>query len=244
MKFSALLLLILLVAGPAAAGTLRVGTVGDYPPFNYLDEESRLTGFDIDIARALCDEMEVECHFIQEKWAELIISLRAGKFDAIAASMSITERRKRVVSFTDHYYRNASRFVTSKGSDFDPKRPEGRTFGAMRATIASDWLEENVAGIATVRLYRGQTELLQALVNARVDAIFGDALGLHAWLDSRDGATFRFAGEGIHLDEGIGIAVRHEDEVLRLRLNGALQALFTSGIYRQINARYFPFSIY
>lgn len=245
---AAALVLILLATGSAgaagAAGTLRVATSADYPPFNYLDEEDRLAGFDIAIARALCDEMEVQCLFIQRKWAFLIPALLAGEFDAIAASISITEKRRRIVSFTDHYYRNASHFVTSESSDFDPKWPEGKSIGAVRATIASDWLEENVAGIATVRLYRGQTELLQALVNAHVDAIFGDVLGLHAWLSTFEGATFRFIGEGIHLDEGIGIAVRHQDEALRLRLNGALRALITNGIYRRINARYFPFSIY
>ena len=242
---AAALVLILLATGSAgAAGTLRVATSADYPPFNYLDEEDRLTGFDIDIARSLCNEMEVRCLFIQREWSLLIPALIAGEFDAIAASMSITEKRRRIVSFTDHYYKNASHFVTGKGSDFDPKRPEGKTIGALRATIASDWLEENLAGIATVRVYRGQTELLQALVNDHVDAIFGDLLGLYAWLNSRDGASFRFIGEGIHLDEGIGIAMRHEDEELRLRLNGALRALITNGIYRRINARYFPFSIH
>ena len=242
---AAAVVLILLATGSAgAAGTLRVATSADYPPFNYVDEEDRLTGFDIDIARALCDEMEVQCLFMQREWALLIPALLAGEFDAIAASMSITEKRRGIVSFTDRYYRNASHFVTRKGSDFDPKRPEGKTIGALRTSVASDWLEETVAGITTVRLYRSQTELLLALVNAHVDAVFGDVLGLHAWLDSRDGAGFRFIGEGVHLDEGIGIAVRHEDEALRLRLNGALRALITNGIYWRINARYFPFSIH
>ena len=241
---AALVLIVLATGSASAAGTLRVATSADYPPFNYFDEEGRLAGFDIEIARALCAEMEVQCLFIHREWALLIPALLAGEFDAIAASMSITEKRRRIVSFTDHYYRNASQFVTSRGSDFDPKWPEGKTIGALRATIASDWLEENVAGIATVRLYRGQTELLQALVNGHVDAVFGDILGLHAWLSTSEDAKFRFIGEGIRLDEGIGIAVRHQDEALRLRLNGALRALITNGIYRRINARYFPFSIH
>ena len=245
MKLSALLLLILLVAGPAAAGTLRVGTVGDYPPFNFIDDAGDLTGFDVDIARALCDEMEVECHFIQEKWAELIISLRAGKFDAIAASMSITERRKRVVSFTDHYYSNVSRFVTSKGSNFHPEANlAGMAIGAYADTIASDWLEENVADVATIELYESPPELHGALTNAKVDAIFGDVLGLYAWLAGPNGGSFTFVGAGRHLDEGIGIAVRREDDELRLRLNQAIAVILADGTYRRINARYFPFSIY
>ena len=244
-KLSSLLLLILLVAGPAAAGTLRVGTVGDYPPFNYIDDAGELTGFDVDIARALCDEMEVECHFIQEKWAELIISLRAGKFDAIAASMSITERRKRVVSFTDHYYSNVSRFVTSKSSNFHPESNlAGMVIGAYADSIASDWLEENVADVTTIELYGSPPELHDALMNAEVDAIFGDALGLYAWVTGPTGSSFTFVGAGLHLDEGIGIAVRQEDDELRQQLNQAIAAILADGTYRRINARYFPFSIH
>lgn len=245
MKLAALLLLVLLMAGPAAAGTLRIGTVGDYPPFNYIDEAGELTGFDVDIAHALCDEIEVECHFILEKWAGLIISLRAGKFDAIAASMSITERRKRVVSFTDHYYSNVSRFVTSKASNFHPETNlAGMVIGAYADTIASDWLEENVAGVATIQLYESPPELHGALMNAKVDAIFGDVLGLYAWLTGPSGGPFTFVGAGLYLDEGIGIAVRQDDDELRQRLNQAIAVILADGTYRRINARYFPFSIY
>ncbi|MDE0391243.1 MAG: transporter substrate-binding domain-containing protein [Rhodospirillales bacterium] len=110
---AAALALILLAAGPAVAGTLRVGTVGDYPPFNYIDDAGELTGFDIDIARALCERLKARCLFQRHPWSMLIPELRAGTFDAIVASMSITEERRRVVAFTDRYYRNASRFVTS-----------------------------------------------------------------------------------------------------------------------------------
>ena len=213
---SAVLALILLAAGPAAAGTLRVGTVGDYPPFNYIDDASELTGFDIDVARALCERLEARCLFQRHPWSMLIPELRAGTFDAIVASMSITEERRRVVAFTDRYYSNVSKFVTSKGSNFHPDELDGRTVGALRATIASDWLDEYAAGVATIKLYDSQPELLQALALARVDAVFGDVLGLYAWLMGPTGSAFTFVGDGIELDEGIGIALRQGDEDLRL----------------------------
>ena len=234
----------LLAAAPAAAGTLRVGTVGDYPPFNYIDDAGELTGFDIDIARALCARLEARCLFQRHPWPMLIPELLAGTFDAIVASMSITEERRRVVAFTDRYYSNVSRFVTSKGSDFRPDELAGRIVGALRATIASDWLDEYAAGMATIELYDSQTELLHALARARVDAVFGDMLGLHAWLMGPIGSAFTFVGEGLALDEGIGIAVRQGDEDLRLRINAALRSIIADGTYRRINARYFPFSIY
>ncbi|MDE0390608.1 MAG: transporter substrate-binding domain-containing protein [Rhodospirillales bacterium] len=241
---AAALAFMLLAAAPAAAGTLRVGTVGDYPPFNYIDDAGELTGFDIDIARALCARLEARCLFQRHPWPMLIPELLAGTFDAIVASMSITEERRRVVAFTDRYYSNVSRFVTSKGSDFRPDELAGRIVGALRATIASDWLDEYAAGMATIELYDSQTELLHALARARVDAVFGDMLGLHAWLMGPIGSAFTFVGEGLALDEGIGIAVRQGDEDLRLRINAALRSIIADGTYRRINARYFPFSIY
>ena len=135
--------------------TLRIGTEGYYPPFNYIDESGELKGFDIDIALALCTQMEVECEFVAQDWDGIIPALLAKKYDAIVASMSITDERKRVVSFTDKYYSNQVRFVAGKGGGFDPGFLSGKNIGAQRATIAASWLEEN-AGHAQVKLYDTQ----------------------------------------------------------------------------------------
>ncbi len=250
MKALALALLLVVFSPTPLPGTeagranLRIGVDPGYPPFSDIDEEDRLKGFDIDIALALCARMDTMCSFVRQDWERLIPGLRAGKFDAIVSSMSITEKRRRLVAFTERYYSNEVRFVTRKGAGFDPAAPRGRTVGAMRATIASDWLEENLSKVAAVRLYAGQEALLRALVEGRVDAVFGDALGFWNWLGSPEGAAFAFAGEGRRLDEGIGIAVRKEDETLRRRLNRALRTILADGAYEEINARYFPFSIY
>ena len=242
---AAALILALLAATPTlAAEKLRIATTNDYPPFNYVDEAGEIAGFDVDIARALCAELGAECEIVLEKWERLIPELRASSFDAIAASMSITGKRRQLVSFTDRYYSNVVRFVAREGSSFDPADAAGKTIGAARATISSDWLEANLAGTATIKLYTEQQGLYGDLVAGRLDAMFGDGLGSYAWLQGVEGAGFEFVGEGYRLDEGIGIAVRHEDASLLSRLNGALQAILANGTYEQINARYFPFSIY
>ena len=244
-QLAAALVLVLFAATPTlAAEKLRIATTGDYPPFNVVDDAGKFAGFDVDIARALCTELGVECEVVLEEWERLIPELRAGSFDAIAASMSITEKRRRLVSFTDRYYSNVVRFVAREGSGFDAADAVGKTIGAARATIASDWLETNLGGTATIELYAGQEELYGDLVAGRLDAMFGDGLGSHAWLQGLEGAGFEFVGEGYRLDEGIGIAVRREDTSLLSRLNGALQAILVNGTYERINARYFPFSIY
>ena len=241
---AALLLFLFGLAPAIGAERLRIGVDPGYPPFSEIDEDGRLKGFDIDIALALCARMDTACSFVRQDWEGLIPGLRAGKFDAIVSSMSITLKRRRLVAFTDRYYSNHVRFVARKGAGFDPAATAGWTVGALRATIASDWLEENLSKVAAIRLYPGQEALVRALVEGRVDAVFGDALGFWNWLASPEGAAFAFVGEGRCLDEGIGIAVRKEDEALRRRLNRALRAILTDGAYDEINARYFPFSIY
>ena len=243
------LVLALLTAAPAfgdeaSRETLRVGVDPSYPPFSEIDDADRLVGFDIDIALALCARLEVACAFVRQDWARLILALRAGKFDAIVSSMSITKKRRELVAFTERYYSSGVRFVARKGSGFDAQDAAGRTVGAMRATIASDWLEENRSKFAGIRLYANQGALDRALIEGRVDAAFGDALGFWKWLGSPEGAGFAYAGETYRLDEGIGIAVRKEDEALRRRLNRAIQAILSDGTYEKINARYFPFGIY
>ena len=232
------------VIADAAANKLRIATTGDYPPFSYVDDAGKLGGFDVDIALALCERIGVECELRSHEWETLIPELRAGTFDVIAASMSITEPRRELVAFTDRYYSNVVRFVANKDSDFHPDRPSGTTIGVARATVSSDWLEDNLADVATIKLYRSQSELMGDLASDRLDAVLGDGLGMHTWLQSEDGAAFRFAGHGLRLDEGIGLAVRHEDDALRRDLNRALARLLADGSYQAINARYFPFSIY
>ena len=239
-----LLSLVPVPGADAASEELRIGVDPGYPPFSGIDDAGRLEGFDIDIALALCARVEVACTFVRQDWEGLIPGLRAGRFDAIVSSMSITEKRRRLVAFTDKYYSNVVRFVARKGSGFDPAAPAGRAIGAAPATISSDWLEDNLSEVATIKLFAEPGALVRALAEGRVDAIFGDGLGFWNWLRSPEGAGFAFVGDGYHLDEGIGIAVRKEDEALRQRLNRALRAILDDGTYEKINARYFPFSIY
>ena len=149
-KFALVMAAALLVTGHAlAADKVRMGTEGAYPPFNQIDPSGKLTGFDVDIGNALCEKMKVECEWVTQDWDGIIPGLLAKKYDTIIASMSITEERKQAVDFTNRYYSNSLRYIAKKGSGLDVKNLKGKAVGAQRATIAAQYLEDNLAGTSS-----------------------------------------------------------------------------------------------
>lgn len=225
---------------------LQIASEGYYPPFNYFDDNGALAGFDIDIALALCTEMKVPCEFVPREWDALIPGLLAGNYDAIIASMSITEDRKKQVSFTDPYYSNALSFVggATSGLRLEKKRLAGKTIGTQAATISADYLAAHWSDVVQVALYQTQEDAFRDLVKGAVDLVLGDLYVGYAWLQSQAGKDFRFIGDPIDIGDRIAIAVRQEDEALRHRLDAALAAILADGTYTEINLRYFPFDIY
>ncbi|WP_299178445.1 ABC transporter substrate-binding protein [uncultured Neptuniibacter sp.] len=242
---SAATLIAATIVTPAIAGDkIRIATEGAYAPFNMINADGELAGFDVDIANALCEQMKADCKIVAQDWDGIIPGLKARKYDAIIASLSITPERSRVVAFTDHYYSNSLTFVSGKGSTFDPKALKGKVIGAQRATIAGQYLEDHLGDVATVKLYDTQDNAYLDLSSGRLDAILSDKLPAYDWLQSEEGQAFEFRGDKIDIDDKIAIAVRKQDKQLKQRINQALQAIIENGTYEKINAKYFPFSIY
>ncbi|MEX0852831.1 MAG: ABC transporter substrate-binding protein [Bauldia sp.] len=226
--------------------TVRIGTEGAYPPFNFFDSNKELQGFDIEIAKALCAEMKVECTLVAQDWDGIIPALTAGKYDAIIASMSITDERKQVIDFTDKYYTNSLNFVAAKGSgvtDVSPAGLAGKVLGAQSSTVSAAFLEENY-GDADVRLYPTQDDANLDLANGRLDAVLVDVGPAGVWLKSADGSCCAFVGAAVVSDDVIGIGVRKEDQDLKEMFNQALAAILASGVYEEISTHYFSASIY
>ena len=243
-----------LSAGSVAAKEwkqVRIGTEGAYPPFNFTDSNGELKGFDVDIAKALCEKMKVECIFVAQDWDGIIPALLAGKYDAIVASMSITEERKQKVDFTAKYYDTPARFIATKGkgvSDTSPDGLKGKTLGAQSSTTHATYLEDKYKD-STIKLYATQDEANLDLAAGRLDAILADSIVLLEWLEKTDdGKCCEFVGSDIkdakYFGDGAGIAVRKEDNDLRDMLNKAIEEIRADGTYEKINAQYFPFSIY
>ncbi|WP_028238321.1 ABC transporter substrate-binding protein [Stutzerimonas azotifigens] len=228
-----------------AAEKLRIGTEGAYPPFNLIDASGKVVGFDLDIAHALCAKMQTECEVVTSDWDGIIPALNAKKFDFIIASMSITEERQQAVDFTEPYYTNKLQFVAPKSVDFktDEASLKGKSIGAQRATIAGTWLEDNLGDTVDIKLYDTQENAYLDLASGRVDAILADTFVQWEWLKSETGKDFEFKGDPVFDNDKIGIAVRKGDDELRNNLNKALEEIIADGTYKQINDKYFPFSI-
>lgn len=241
-----------------AAGTVdakewkkvRLGVEGAYPPFSYVDPDGRLAGFDIEIAQALCDQMRVECPMVQQDWDGIIPALLARKYDAIIASMSITEERKKRVDFTQKYYNTPAFFVGAKGSGIDvsPEGLAGKVVGTQRGTTHQCFLEK-IYPDAELRLYGTQEEVFLDLGAGRIDLSFSDSIQAEeGFLNTDSGKDFELAGpEQFDLEchgEGAGIAVRKGEDELRESLNMAIKAIREDGTYNAINDKYFKFDVY
>ena len=233
-------------AGIGAAETLRIATEGYYAPFSYYDETGALAGFDVDIGLALCARLERDCEIVQNDWDQLIPGLTAGDYDMIVASMSITAEREQLVAFTIPYYTNMLTFVgkSDAGLEISPTGLVDRKVGVLRSTVSSDYLETTYGEIVDIHLFDTQDEALSDLVSGKIDLVLGDNLPSFNWLESSAGSGHSFVGEFIDIGDRIGIAVRQEDDALLGRLNDALIAILEDGTYQEINAKYFPFSIY
>lgn len=246
----------LILAAPVAAKEwtkVRIGTEGAYPPFNFQDSDQMLQGFEIDLAKAVCKTEKLTCEFVAQDWDGLIPALLAGKFDAIFASTSITDERKKVIAFTDKYYSTPALFVTSKDNGnmaVTPQAMSGKTIGAQSGTVSARYLQEvyGPAG-AEIRLYVTQDEANLDLSSGRLDAVLADKVVMLPWLEkSSDGACCVVVGPDVSdpkfFGEGIGAGIRKGDEDLRAILNRGIAAIREDGTYDRINARYFPFSVY
>ena len=244
------LVAMLLATGNVLAADLRIGVEGAYPPFSWKESDGTLKGFDIEIAEALCQEMGRKCTLVEQDWDGMIPALLAKKYDAIVASMSITEERKKRVDFSDKYYNTPAKFVAKKGSGLQITSAglKGKRIGLQRGTTHQCFMEKHYPDAELV-LYATQEEVFQDLTIGRIDAQFSDSIAADdGFLKTDAGKDYAFVGGDQHdmecHGEGAGIAVRKSDDKLRDELNAAIKAIRANGVYQKINAKYFDFDIF
>lgn len=237
-------------ASAADMKELRIGVEGAYPPFSEKTADGELIGFDIDIAYALCEKMQVKCTMVEQDWDGIIPALLAKKYDAIVASMSITEERKKRVDFSDKYYNTPGKFTAKEGAfpDDKPSTLAGKTIGVQRGTIHDDFVS-SVYPDSEIKRYGTQEEAYLDLMAGRLDAIEADGLATSdGFLKTDNGKGFAFFGadhnEVKYFGEGAGIAVRKGDDDLRKAFNKAIKEIRADGTYDRLQKKYFDIDIY
>jgi lysine-arginine-ornithine-binding protein len=234
----------------AQSEVVRIATEGAYPPYNFVNPDGSLGGFDVDIANALCAEMKTQCKLVKQDWDGIIPGLMAKKYDAIVASMAITEERAKKVAFTEKYEGGYSMLFGAKDlKDSSVAAMQGKTIavqkGSIQENFAKDYYEK--AGISVRRYPDTQTALLD-LNAGRVDAVVLEVGIIYDAQKDPNLAAYQAFGEKFqdpkYFGSGSGIAVRKADQVLLGELNQALKTILANGTYKQINDKYFPYNQY
>lgn len=226
---------------------IRFLTDSDYPPFNYFDEDNVLTGFNVDMARALCLELAAACDIQVRPWSELIPALRRGEADAVIASHAVSASLLKAVDFTDRYYYTPARFAGKRSTarlDVTPEGLEGRRIAVTKGTAHEAYLRTFFRD-SSIRAFETPQLARDALVSGTVDLVFEDGVGLVFWLNgtaSKACCEFKGGpfGEPKYFGDGVAIAVSREDSQLKGLINAALKRLRETGRYEELLLRYFP----
>jgi|TARA_B110000495_G_scaffold195559_1_gene203223 arginine/ornithine transport system substrate-binding protein len=230
---------------------IRVGVEGAYPPFSWVEPDGTLKGFDIEIAMALCKEIGAECVLVTQDWDGIIPALLARKYDAIIASMSITEERKKKVAFSEKYYNTPAKFARKKGSGITISKAglKGRSVGVQRATIHDNFITGEFGNDVEIKRYGTQDEAYLDALAGRVDLLLADSIAMEAgFLKTDNGKGWEFVGKGYsdpkYFGDGAGVALRKGNSDLAKLFNKAIKSIRANGVYKRINDKYFPFDVY
>jgi octopine/nopaline transport system substrate-binding protein len=246
--------------------SIRIATEGAFPPWNAVDTTGKPIGFDIDVGMALCEHARLKCEFVAQAWDGIIPALNVGKFDAIMAGMSITEKRKQVIAFSDPYALTSNYFVVRKSSglpemastskvnlssEAEEERGilqalkdnlKGMIIGVQGSTNAEAFVREYLGDTVEIRTYDKQDNLNLDLVAGRVEGGLADYSVWKAFLESKDGAMAVLYGPRISgglFGPGVGIGLRKQDKELAQQFNGAIEAIKADGSLKAISLKWF-----
>lgn len=224
----------------SAAQTLRFATEASYPPFEFVDSDNKIQGFDVDLANALCKEMDATCTFTNQAFDSLIPSLKFRRFDAVMAGMDITPDREKQVLFSKPYYDNSAIFIAQKGKMADVAALKGKRVGVQNGTTHQKYLSDKHSDITVVPYDSYQNAVLD-LKNGRIDAVFGDTAVVNEWL--KQNANLAPLGDKVtdkdYFGTGLGIAVRQGNSELQGKFNAALEKIKADGTYKTIYSKWF-----
>lgn len=230
---------------------IRFLTDSDYPPFNYLDADGTLTGFNVDIARSVCLELAAACDIQVRPWTDMLIALKKGEADAVIASHAVTPRVIAEFGITDRYYHTPARFAGKRGGAGIAATPDG--FDGKRIAVAKGTAHEayirQFFTLSALQVYETVELARDALVTGTADYLFDDGIGLVFWLNgTASKACCEFKGgpffEPKYFGDGVGITVGKADTQLQGLINAALKKVRESGRYEELILKYFPLRAY
>ncbi|NWO08131.1 MAG: transporter substrate-binding domain-containing protein [Alteromonadaceae bacterium] len=235
-----------LMAGGAQAQDrdLRIAFDVPYEPFEYRNDAGELTGFEVELAEAMCEEMQANCEFVIQAWDGMIPGLLARKFDLIMSSMSITEERAKRVNFSEPYYITPGGWFAPESFNTDVTNMaamEGKTVGVQRGTTMDTYVTDNMGGTVNIKRYTTAEDMVLDLEGQRLDVVFVDYPVGEQTILNRDG--FKEVGEPVKLGQGVGVAMRKRDRELAGEVNEALKTLKEDGTYDAIMKKYFSYDI-
>lgn len=224
----------------SAAETIRFATEAGYAPFEFVDSSNKIQGFDIDLANAMCKQMQATCTFTNQSFDSLIPSLKFRRIDAVISGMDITAERLKQVSFTNAYYDNSAIFFAQKGKFTDLASLKGKRVGIQNGTTHQKYLLDKHPEITAVPYDSYQNAVLD-LKNGRVDAVFGDTAVVQEFLKQNPGLAT--VGSKItdqsYFGNGLGIAVRQNNTELLGKMNDALAKVRQDGTYKALYTKWF-----
>lgn len=259
------------LSGPAAAKDwtkVTIATEGAYEPWNFVQPDGKLAGFEVDLAHDLCAKMKVECTIVQNDWDGMIPALNAGKFDAIMAGMSITGKRLQVIDFSRSYAAGPSGFLVAKasdltklpgtgeilsmGSDEAKAKPiidgmrallKGKSIGVQVATIQANFAHHYFDDVATVQEYKTAEQNDLDLMAGRLDASFAEESVQLATLAKPDAKDLVIAGAefrgGPELGDGTGVGIRKNEPELKAMFDRAIAAEIADGSLKKLQDKWF-----
>ena len=222
-----------LSAMPALAqDTVRIGTEGAYPPYNFLDDAGEVAGFERELGDELCARAELDCQWVTTEWDSIVPNLVSGNYDAIMAGMSITDEREEVIDFSQPYTQPDPSAYVALSEDVDLET------GVIAAQTGTLQAAEVAASDATLVEFSTFEETIAAVRGGEADAALADKAFLVPIVEA--GGDVIFVGEDILLGQGMGVGLRESDDDLQDAFDAAIQSMKDDGSLNSLIEKWMP----